>query len=132
MNLTVLIAEDTLIMRNLLKYYLSKYTELKVLEAKDGIEALNIIKNNKVDFLFLDTNMPSLNGFNVANYLKNNDHKIVIVSVSSDISNESKGIFKTLGVKYFLKKPIDPKMCDNVIKKVLKEYYKVPEESISN
>lgn len=115
MNLTVLIADDNLIMRNLVKFYLSKYKKFDILEAKDGIEALQIIKSNKVDLLFLDLNMPNLNGFNVANYLVNNDNKATIVALSADMTKANKNTFIDLGVQYFLQKPIDPKIFDDII-----------------
>jgi CheY-like chemotaxis protein len=40
----VLIADDNSIMRNMLKFYLSKYEDTIVNEAKDGIETLQFVK----------------------------------------------------------------------------------------
>jgi DNA-binding response OmpR family regulator len=60
--LNILIAEDENDIRNLLKLSLEQegYT---VLAAKDGLEALDIIKNNSVDLAVLDVMMPRLDGF---------------------------------------------------------------------
>jgi len=121
LSLKVLIADDNLIMRNLVKYYLSKHAIDNVLEAKDGVEALQIIKANEIDVLFLDLRMPNLDGFNVANYLNSGDKKVTIIAFSADMTKENEKILKSLDVKYFLKKPIEPKLCNDIIKKILKE-----------
>lgn len=126
MNLTVLIADDNLIMRNLVKYYLSKHSIENVFEAKDGLEALQIIKSNKIDLLFLDLRMPNLDGFNVANYINNGQDKVTIIAISADMTKENEQILKKLDVKYFLKKPIDPTLCNDIIKKILEGYTESP------
>ncbi|NQY95379.1 MAG: response regulator [Campylobacteraceae bacterium] len=119
MNLVVLIADDNLVMRNLLKFYLGKLKIDTILEAEDGLEALKIIKEKEIDILFLDLMMPNLNGFNVANYVNAKSSEIVTVALSSDMSEKNVKVFKTLGVKYCLEKPISPTDINTVMNEIL-------------
>lgn len=119
MNVTVLIADDNVVMRNLIKFYLKEYG-VEINEAKDGIEALSIIKAKEINILFLDINMPNIDGFNVAKYLKEKENPPHIISISSDLSNTNINIFKELGVKYFLNKPLNPKDFKKTMQMLLK------------
>jgi CheY-like chemotaxis protein len=116
----VLIADDNSIMRNMLKFYLSKYEDTIVNEAKDGIETLQFVKKNEIDILFLDLNMPNLDGYNVAKYLYDNKSNTNIVPISANINKDSISTFKSLGVKYFLSKPLHPKALNDIFTKLKK------------
>ena len=107
MSKIVLIADDNLVMRNLIKFYLKDF-KFKILEAKDGIEALSLIKKKEVEILFLDINMPNLDGFNVAKYLEVTGKELDIISISSDLTRSNMIIMEEMGVKYFLTKPLNP------------------------
>jgi CheY-like chemotaxis protein len=68
-NLTALILDDELISRTLVKICLGRATTM--LEARDGVEALEVIMTKKPDVVFLDINMPgSLSGINVLRVLR--------------------------------------------------------------
>lgn len=82
-NLTALIVDDELISRTLLKICLGHATTF--LEARDGVEALEVIRAKKPDVVFLDISMPgSLSGIDVLRVLRQDpevkDMHVVIVS----------------------------------------------------
>ena len=60
---TILVVDDSRIMRNIVK---NTFTELKVpcmfLEAENGVKAIQQLETNKVDLVFLDWNMPEMDG----------------------------------------------------------------------
>jgi CheY-like chemotaxis protein len=116
----VLIADDNSIMRNMLKFYLSKYEDTIVNEVKGGIETLQFVKKNEIDILFLDLNMPNLDGYNVAKYLYDNKSNTNIVPISANINKDSISTFKSFGVKYFLSKPLQPKALNDIFTKLKK------------
>lgn len=68
--MTVLIVDDEERIRLLIKEYClnEKYT---VLEASDGIQALDVIKENKVDIVILDIMMPNMDGLSTYQEIKN-------------------------------------------------------------
>ena len=64
----ILIADDSNIILNFLEK--SIHNEYSILKARTGNEAIDIIKSNDLYAILLDLNMPSLNGFDVLAYLK--------------------------------------------------------------
>ena len=75
-------------------------------EASDGVEALDILKKEAVDLLFLDIRMPELDGFDVLKRLKKEHQPIVIFTTAYD--NYALKAFEANAVDYLLK-PIDKK-----------------------
>ncbi len=73
--------------------------------AADGVEALNVIKQERPDLLILDVMMPKLNGFDVCAKLREQGRRvpIIILSAKGDIVDKSVG-FKA-GADDYLVKP---------------------------
>ena len=66
-----MIIDDEEDARNLLKDYISQHPELTIIgEAKSGTEAVQLINTLKPDTIFLDIQMPGLNGFEVVTHLE--------------------------------------------------------------
>ena len=114
----VLIADDNGVARNLLKFYLKKY-DVSVSEASDGLDALRRFKEQEFDILFLDLSMPNLDGLNVANYINKDQTKLDIIAVSATLDRQSIRKFKSVGVKYFLPKPLDNKKLEEIMDSIL-------------
>jgi chemosensory pili system protein ChpA (sensor histidine kinase/response regulator) len=125
---TILIADDNLVMRNLIKHYLKSYN-FELLEAKDGIETLSTIKKQHIDILFLDINMPNIDGFNVAKYIENIKKHPIIISISSDLTQSNMHIMEELGVKYFLPKPLNPSKFKAIMAKILESQTQESQET---
>lgn len=65
-NLRVLIADDEMLARALVKEYLQAHPDLMVVgEAENGLEALQIIEQQRPQLIFLDIQMPQLTGLEV-------------------------------------------------------------------
>ncbi len=67
----ILIADDLEIFRTALKAYL-KSDNYTIIEAENGIQAMETIKKHKIDLIFCDVNMPEANGNEVYHFIKNN------------------------------------------------------------
>ncbi len=102
---TVLVIDDEESIRKLIRQELED-VGYSVIEAVDGLDALQILKTVKPDVITLDIMMPTLNGFDLAAILKNDPTTasipIIIVSV---IDDQARGI--NVGVDRYLSKPID-------------------------
>ena len=85
----IMIADDSNIILNFIEKKLKD--QYQVLKAKDGNEALEIIKNDDLYAILLDLNMPSINGFQVLDYLKENDlfKKVPVVVITGDDTEET-------------------------------------------
>ena len=93
--------------RLLMKDFLLAYNYNVVAEASDGIEAIEKYHSEKPDLIFLDLEMPNLDGLSVLRKIKFQDHtsKIIVITSNDDIK-----IFEEctrLGVLAFLTKPFD-------------------------
>ncbi len=62
--MNVIIIDDEPLARSIVKEYLQSYTEIKMLaECNDGFEGLKAIQQYEPDLIFLDIQMPKINGF---------------------------------------------------------------------
>ena len=69
---TILVAEDSLMLRKVACFPLEK-TGYKVLEANNGIEAIEAMSKNHVDMLITDLNMPGMDGFELIAHVKEDE-----------------------------------------------------------
>jgi two-component system chemotaxis response regulator CheY len=109
MPLDVLIVDDSAAIRKILQRVLTQ-TNLplgKVIEAGDGQEALAIVRQDKVDLILSDINMPNMDGLQLLGELKSNDQwKNVPVLVISTEGSQAKVMEAVqLGARGFVRKP---------------------------
>jgi len=84
MNKTILIIEDELKIRFLLRDYL-KSEGFNVLEASDGDEGIFVFKNNKIDLILLDIMMPKIDGITVLETIRTvSDLPIILLTAKTD------------------------------------------------
>jgi len=106
----VLIAEDDESIRMIMKKYLED-GGFEVLEAKDGMEAIEIITQKLPDLLLLDLMMPKLDGIGVIKRIKHAlgliGLPIIVVTAVSDSDSQSNVI--NLGADDYITKPFNPK-----------------------
>ncbi len=118
MNKTILIVEDEERMRKLLRDYF-KSSSFEVLEAANGVEALDIFKENKVDLLILDIMMPYMDGFTVCNKVrKTSETPIIILTAKGE--EEDKLLGYELGADDYVTKPFSPKVLVAKAKALIK------------
>ena len=102
MNLSCMIIDDEPNAVGLLEMLIGQTTEWQLkIKCYDALEALAFLKNNRVDFIFLDINMPHLTGMELAGLLPTQT-KIVFTTAYSEYAAESY-TFSTID---YLLKPI--------------------------
>lgn len=108
----ILIAEDELINQKVLQCILQKYGH-DVYIANNGKEALDIFKTTKLDLIFMDILMPTMDGITAikeiretASFINNNNIQI-IATTSPDVFIENEEIFNKYNVTQLISKPID-------------------------
>ena len=67
---TALVVEDSTTMRQLLVSALSRLTEVRVIEAEDGVHGLKELQANQVDILLTDINMPRMDGLKLVGLVR--------------------------------------------------------------
>lgn len=117
---TLLIADDDAQMRRLLKTVLER-EGYKVLEATDGLEALEMIDTQGIDLVLLDHDMPRLTGLGVLEELRAQvataTLPIIMLTARTD-DTETQAL--ELGAQDYLTKPVQPRSLVARVKAVLK------------
>ncbi|MFA7467453.1 MAG: sporulation transcription factor Spo0A [Desulfotomaculaceae bacterium] len=106
----VVIADDNKEFCELLKDFLQQHDELKIIGvAYNGLDALEIIKEQSPDVVILDVIMPHLDGIGVLEKLyensTNNRPKVIILTAFGQESITQKAV--ELGADYYILKPFD-------------------------
>lgn len=120
-DVNILLAEDNYVNQVLFKKILKKLN-LDCDIANNGEEAIKILQKKKYDILFLDLQMPVLDGKEVLrNIMQNNKTfgKIYIIVLTAEAIEETREICKMLGADDFITKPIDIELLKNKIKTLL-------------
>ncbi|MDO5969452.1 response regulator [Flavivirga aquimarina] len=114
-----LVVDDNYDMRQYLISILNNYS---CLEASNGLEALEIIKEKRVDFIITDYMMPKLNGYEFILKLKelNNNTPIIMLTAKPDIPIKL-DVLK-LGIDDYITKPFDEEELLIRIKNCIKNY----------
>lgn len=118
----LLIADDSNIILNYLEKNINE--DYKVIRANDGSDAINSLKSNDIYAILLDLNMPGINGFEVLNYLKENNliDKIPVVIITGDDTEDTiKEVFK-YPIVDVLNKPFNDKSIDKIMLSI-KNFY---------
>lgn len=106
---TLLIADDEMDERTLIRFLLNDFKSIfHILEAQNGRDALELLKNNHVDVLLSDIQMPFINGIELVRKVKENNPDIEVLFFSGyDDFSYVKAALSLKAVNYILK-PIDP------------------------
>ena len=119
MSYNLLIVDDSSIIRKSIKKTLA-LTDVdlgEIIEAENGQVALDKLKDNWVDLIFLDINMPVMNGIEFVEALrKDNELKNTpVVIISTEGSQERIQRLMELEVKDYLRKPVTPEaVCESI------------------
>lgn len=114
---TLLIVDDEIMIREVIKEYGNSYG-YKVLEASDGLQAIEIIKKNDVDCVILDVMMPHLDGFSTCKHIKEHSD-VPIIMLSARVAEDDKLYGFELGIDDYVSKPFSPKELMARIKVVI-------------
>lgn len=104
-QLKILVVDDEASIRDVFKDYLAATTNYTVFTANDGLEALDIIKSEKIDCCFTDLSMPSLNGLELAQKINQHDNTIPVVVMTGYPSMDNAIDTLKNGVADFITKP---------------------------
>ncbi|MFV0517228.1 MAG: response regulator transcription factor [Aminipila sp.] len=119
----ILVAEDDESIVELLRLYLEN-EGYKVFAASDGLKALDLLENNKIDMAVLDIMMPKLNGYEVTKMIRNVSNIPILVLSAKNLDSD-KIIGLDLGADDYMTKPFNPLEIIARVKAALRRYYKL-------
>ena len=116
----ILTVDDSSTMRQMITFTL-KGAGFEVLEAGDGVEALEVAKGKKLSLVVTDVNMPRMDGITLVQRLRALPEfrftPILVLTTESDASMKQKG--KEAGATGWIVKPFSPEKLLEVVNKVL-------------
>jgi two-component system, LytTR family, response regulator len=99
-SLRVLLVDDEELARRVLREYLSRHENIEIVgECENGYEAVRAVTETKPDLLFLDVQMPKLDGFEVLELL---DRRVAVIFVTA-FDEHAIRAFEVHAVDYLLK-----------------------------
>ncbi len=118
----ILVVDDEITLRSALVTTLSEDGSFEVLEASDGVMALESIRTNHPDLVLLDIAMPKMDGLTVATTMKaeglTTKTKIIFLTNTSELSQIATAM-SSGALNYFIKADWDLKDVVKKVKEVL-------------
>jgi len=101
-----LVVDDSITVRRVTQRLLER-NGMRVLTAKDGVDAVSLLQENLPDIILLDIEMPRMDGYEVAAHVRNDPRlkDIPIVMITSRVSEKHRARAIELGVDDYLGKP---------------------------
>ncbi|MBO2589682.1 response regulator [Shewanella algae] len=118
MAIPVLICDDSALARKQMARTLPKDWEVDISFAANGAEGLEAIRAGKGEIVFLDLNMPVMDGYEVLQTIQQQDLPAMVIVVSGDIQIKAHQRVKALGALDFIQKPVSA----DAISSILQEY----------
>lgn len=116
----ILTVDDSSTMRQMITFTL-KGADFQVLEAGDGVEALEVAHGKKLSLVITDVNMPRMDGITLVQRLRALPEfkftPILVLTTESDASMKQKG--KDAGATGWIVKPFSPEKLLDVVNKVI-------------
>jgi two-component system chemotaxis response regulator CheY len=118
---TVLIVDDSVTMRRMIRAALRRLPELEIAEAGNGLEAIERLSTSPVNAVILDLNMPDMHGLEVLGFIRR--HKtlksIPVAVLTTRGDEESREAASTAGASAYLTKPFDGETLAPAIARLL-------------
>ena len=118
---TVLVVDDSRIMRNIVK---NTFADLKIpcqfLEAENGAKAFHLLETNQVSIIFLDWNMPEMDGLQFLKKVRSmpNYEQLPIVMVTSEAAKYNVVEALQCGATDYIVKPVHEKIFKEKISEI--------------
>jgi two-component system chemotaxis response regulator CheY len=106
-NLKVLVVDDFATMRRIIKNVLKQLGFTQILEADDGTSALEVLKENQVDLIISDWNMPRMTGLDLLKAVRDKEttKTIPFLMVTAEAQKDNVVQAVQAGVSNYLVKP---------------------------
>jgi len=117
---TIMVVDDSITIRKVTERMLMRYG-IEVVLAKDGVDATNQLQDFVPDLMLLDIEMPRMDGFEVASFVRNDERlkELPIIMITSRTGSKHKEKAMEIGVNQYLGKPFQEDDLVNNINEIL-------------
>ncbi len=136
--MNILIVDDNTTNRMVLDAFLDDYmdsnSEIKfsVDMAKDGVEAVDLAKKTSYSIIFMDINMPKMDGIEASRIIRSHDTQTMIIAVSAAEDSEKKIEILDNGAEDYISKPVDADIFNSRLRNYISLAQARTKENINN
>lgn len=127
MTIPILICDDSKFAQKQMVRALPENWDVQISYANDGVEGLDVIRKGLGNIVFLDLNMPNMDGYGVLEAIQIEDLPALVIVVSGDIQPQAYTRVTQMGALDFIKKPSNREE----IRDILLRYGVVTEQELS-
>lgn len=107
MTTPVLICDDSKLARKQMQRSIPDGWDVEISFAENGQQALDMIRAGKADVMFLDLNMPVMDGYQTMQVIRDEDLPTMVIVVSGDVQPKARTRMLEMGALEFIRKPTD-------------------------
>ena len=117
-----LVVDDSITVRRVTERFLQR-NGLRVATAKDGLDAISVMRDHKPDVILLDIEMPRMDGYEFASHVRNDPSlaDVPIIMITSRVGDKHRARAIELGVNDYLGKPYQDAQLLEAIRRQLEE-----------
>lgn len=122
-NIKILLVDDFATMRKVIKNLLKQSGYNNIVEAEDGVDALKVLKSEKVDFVISDWNMPNMTGIELLKAVRADSvlSDLPFLMVTAEGLKENVVVAVKAGVNNYIVKPFTAEVLNGKIKKIIEK-----------
>lgn len=117
-NARILVVDDNAVNRKVFVGLLKK-TKIQIDEAESGYQCIEMVRKKKYDIVFLDHLMPSMDGIETYNVMKNDEINLSkdapVIMLTANAANGSREEYMDIGFDGFISKPINYEILESLI-----------------
>ena len=117
-----LVVDDSITVRRVTERFLHR-NGMRVMTAKDGLDAISMLSDAKPDVILLDIEMPRMDGYEFASHVRNDPRvaEVPIIMITSRVGDKHRARAIELGVNDYLGKPYQDAQLLEAIQRQLEE-----------
>jgi chemosensory pili system protein ChpA (sensor histidine kinase/response regulator) len=118
----VLVVDDSITVRRVTERFLERHG-MRVMTAKDGLDAISVMQDHIPDVILLDIEMPRMDGYEFASHVRNDDRvrHVPIIMITSRVGDKHRARAIELGVNDYLGKPYQDMQLLDAIRRQFEE-----------
>ena len=117
-----MVVDDSITVRRVMERFLER-NGLRVVTAKDGLDAISVLQGAKPDIILLDIEMPNMDGYEFATHVRNDARvrDVPIIMITSRVGDKHRARAIEIGVNDYLGKPYQDSQLLDAIQRLLDE-----------
>jgi len=120
LKMKVLVVDDFATMRRIITNVLRQIGFENIVEAEDGVKALQVLEQDSIDFVITDWNMPEMSGLDLLKAIRSRGERsdLPVLMVTAESLQENIVAAARAGVNNYIVKPFDAKTLSEKINKI--------------